>query len=137
MTMQKHTVRKINLFPLAKFGCLLGGLMMFIPANICAIVAVQVVGQIRQFLDDREILEYDPLSLGIPIEFDYIDLLGLQDVQQLLIQLDDQSATVATLIILGGVIGGGLIIGLTILLVGWCYNILAALTGGIEIELQQ
>jgi hypothetical protein len=33
-------------------------------------------------------------------------------------------------------LGGGLLIALTILLVGWAYNILAALTGGVEVELR-
>jgi hypothetical protein len=34
------------------------------------------------------------------------------------------------------VIGGGLVVGLSILLVGWGYNLLAFLTGGLELELQ-
>jgi hypothetical protein len=43
---------------------------------------------------------------------------------------------VGLLLLLTGVIGGGLLVGLIVLLVGWVYNLLAAVTGGLEVELR-
>jgi hypothetical protein len=54
-----------------------------------------------------------------------------------LTRLDDNSFILALLIILLYLIGGGLLVGATILLLGWVYNLVAALTGGLEVELQE
>jgi hypothetical protein len=35
------------------------------------------------------------------------------------------------------VLGGGLLVAVSIMLVGWSYNLLAALTGGLEVELRE
>lgn len=135
MTSYRYTVRKINLFPLAKFGCMLGGLAMLLPSLICAYVAVQFVAILRTFLDEWQPSATDPFGLGVPLEFDFITILGLESVQTLLIRLDEQSFVLAVLIVLSSVLGGGLLIAFVILLVGWGYNLLAALTGGLEVEL--
>ena len=135
-TAQRYSVRKINLLPLAKFGCLLGGAAMILPGLVCAYAGVQTVGLLRVLLADWQSAEVDPLGLGVPVEFDFITLLGLEFVQSLLIRLDDQRLMVALLILLISVVGGGLFIAVTILLVGWIYNLIAALTGGLELELR-
>lgn len=136
MTSYRYIVRKINLFPLAKFGCMLGGLAMFLPGLICAYVAVQLVAILRVFLDEWQTSATDPLGLGVPLEFDFIAILGLESIQTLLIRLDEQSFVLAVLIVLSSVFGGGLLIALIVMLVGWGYNLLAALTGGLEVELR-
>jgi fatty acid desaturase len=73
----------------------------------------------------------------VPVELNFIALLGLLDVQTLLTNLDDQRLAVALLIILINVIGGGLLVAVTIMLIGWSYNLLAMLTGGLEVELRE
>ncbi len=132
----RYAVRKIHMLPLAKFGCLLGGLAMLLPGMICAFTGVQIVSALRLLLDQWQSSQVDLLGLGAPVEFDFINLLGLETTQTLLARLDDQQMMVALLIILISILGGGLLVGLTILLVGWGYNLLAALTGGLEVELQ-
>jgi hypothetical protein len=134
---QRYTVRKINLLPLAKFGCLLGGVAMLLPGLVCALAGTQILAILRTFLAETETAALDPLGLGTPIELDFIQLLNLAEVQALMIRLDDQRFVVALLIILLAVLGGGLLVALTVLLVGWVYNLLARLTGGIEVELQE
>ena len=133
---QRYSVRKVNLFPLAKFGCLLGGVAMILPGLLCALAGVQIIGVLRVFLADWQASELDALGLGVPVEFDFVNLLGLETIQSLLIRLDDQSVAVALLILLLSMIGGGFLIALIILIVGWAYNLLAALTGGLEVELR-
>ena len=137
MTFHRYTVRKINLLPLAKFGCLLGGIAMLLPGVICAVAGTQIIAVLRIFLEETQTAEVDPLGLGTPVEFDFIQLLNLETVQTLITRLDDQSFIVALLIILITMIGGGLLVAVTIMLLGWSYNFLAAITGGLEVELRE
>jgi hypothetical protein len=132
-----YTVRKINLMPLAKFGCALGGMAMLLPGLGCAVVGTQLLAALRTFLADTETAALDPLGLGTPIELDLIHLLNLEETQTLITRLDDQRFVVVLLIILVAVLGGGLLVAVTILLVGWGYNLLAKLTGGLEVELHE
>ena len=134
MTNQRYSVRKINMAPLAKFGCVLGGLAMILPGLLCAFAGVQVVGVLRIFFEEWQAQQLE--LMGLPIQFDFIELLGLETTQRLLTQLDDQRLVVGLLMVLGSVIGGGMLIALTIILLGWAYNLLAALTGGLEVELR-
>jgi hypothetical protein len=137
MTTQRYAIQKINTLPLAKFGCTLGGLAMLIPGLLCAVAGVQIVSLLRLLLDQWQAAQADLLGLGVPVEFDFITLLGLETVQTAIARLDDQSLLLALLIILVSVIAGGLVVALMILLVGWGYNLLAALTGGLELELRE
>jgi hypothetical protein len=136
MNSQRYQLRRISLFPLAKFGAILGGVGMLGPSLICALVGTQLIALLRLLLEQWQRSEVDALGLGVPVEFDFINLLGLETVQSLLIRLDDQRLTVILIIILGGMILGGLLILITIMLLGWLYNLLAALTGGLELELR-
>ena len=137
MTTRRYAVQKINTLPLAKFGCTLGGLAMVIPGLICAVAGVQLVSLLRILLDQWQATQADLLGLGVPVEFDFITLLGLETVQTAITRLDDRSFLLALLIILVSVIAGGLVVALIILLLGWAYNLLAALTGGLELELRE
>lgn len=132
----RYMVRKINLFPLAKFGCLLGALSMLLPGLICAVAGIQIVAVLRGLMEQWQAAEVDPLGMGVPVEFDFVNLLGLEIVQTSITRLDDQRFILALLIILIAMIGGGLLVGLIILLTGWGYNLLAVLTGGLEVELR-
>ena len=134
---QHYKIRRINLFPLAKFGCLLGGTALLLPGAICAVGSVEVISLLRGLLAQWQSAQMELLGDKIPLAFDFVKLLGLETVQTLLIQLDDQRLVLALLIILVSVIGGGLLAALSILLLGWIYNLLAALTGGLEVELQE
>lgn len=137
MTTRRYAIQKIYTLPLAKFGCILGGLAMLIPGLVGALVIIQVVSLVRILLDQWQAAQADLLGLGVPVEFDFITLLGLETVQTAIARLDDQGLLLALLIILVSVIAGGLVVALIILLVGWGYNLLAALTGGLELELRE
>jgi len=133
--MHRYKVRKINLFPLAKFGCLLGGLALFLPGLLCSIVSVQVIGVLRALLENWQ---QAALDLGlVPVEFDFVTLLGLETALATLTTLDNNSFLLVLLIVLLYLIVGGLLVGVTVLLLGWVYNLVAALTGGLEVELHE
>ena len=133
--MHRYKVRKINLFPLAKFGCLLGGLALLLPGLMCSLASVQVVGALRALLENWQQAAFD-LGL-IPVEFDFVSLLGLEAALTTLTTLDNNSFLLVLLIVLLYLIAGGLLIGVTVLLLGWVYNLVAALTGGLEVELHE
>jgi len=135
MATQRYMLRKISTLPLARFGCVLGGVAMLLPGIVCALIGVQGIAILRTFLENLEGSEMN--LLGAPVELDFIAVLGLETLQALVSRLDDQRFIVALLIILVSILGGGFLIGLIILLLGWSYNILAALTGGLEVELRQ
>jgi hypothetical protein len=135
MSSHRYTVRRLHLLPLAKFGCLLGGLAMFLPGLICAVVSAQLVSVLSVLLEQWRDAEVD-IGLGLPLGLDFVELLGLETVEMLVNRLGEQSTLLAVLVILIFVIVGGLVIGLSILVLGWIYNGVARLTGGLEVELQ-
>lgn len=137
MTTRRYTVSKISTASLAKFGCVLGGLALFLPGFICALGSVQLVAVLRRVLDRWQAAEFDPAGLGVPVEFDFITLLGLEMAQTWLIRLDDNGLVLGLLILLLVVVAGGTLVAVVILLVGWGYNVLAALSGGLEVELRE
>jgi hypothetical protein len=124
------------ILPLAKFGCILGGLAMLVPGLICAL-GQHTSHCAADILEQSQAAQVDLLGMGVPVELDFIELLNLVDIQTLLTSLDDQRWLVALLIILINLVGGGLVVALTIMVVGWSYNLLAALTGGLEVELRE
>lgn len=109
---------------------------MLLPGLICAVAGIQIVAVLRGLMEQWQAAEVDPLGMGVPVEFDFVNLLGLEIVQTSITRLDDQRFILALLIILIAMIGGGLLVGLIILLTGWGYNLLAVLTGGLEVELR-
>jgi hypothetical protein len=134
-SLYRYKIRKINLLPLAKFGCLLGGLALFIPALVCSVGSLRIVAVLRNLLEKWQTSE---LNTGlIPVEVDFVKLLGLEMMLAFLTRLDDQRLVLTLLIVLVSVIGGGLLVAAGILLLGGIYNVLAALTGGLEVELQE
>lgn len=136
MSSQRYRVHRISVLPLAKFGATLGAAAMLIPSLICALISTQLITLLRLLLEQWQRSQVDALGLGVPVELDFIRLLGLETVQAWLIRLDDQQLTVILIIILASMILGGLLIALTILLLGWLYNLIAAVSGGLELELR-
>ena len=130
----KYTVRRVNILPLAKFGFILGGLALLLPGVICGLITTQLISALRVLLDKMATSQAD-LGIG-QVPFDFINILGLESTQQLVVTLDNQAMSVALLVVLVSVIGGGALIGGTIWLLGLAYNLVAAVTGGIEVELQ-
>ncbi len=131
----KYTVRRVNILPLAKFGFILGGLALVLPGVMCGVMTTQLISALRVLLDKLATSQADLGMVG-QVPFDFINILGLEATQQLVVTLDNQAMSVALLVVLVSVIGGGALIGGTIWLLGLAYNLVAAVTGGIEVELQ-
>jgi hypothetical protein len=109
---------------------------MALPGLVCAIGSVQLIGALRGLLETWQSSELDLTGLGMPTDFNFIALLGLETIQTLVTRLDEQRTLVLLAILGGSIVGGGLIIAGMTLLLGWLYNLLAGLTGGLEVELR-
>jgi hypothetical protein len=110
---------------------------MVLPGLICAAASWQLLVVLRGLLDTWQAVQVDILDIGAPVEFDFVNLLSLENLLVLVTRLDDQRLVVALLVLVASVLVGGLLVALVILLVGWVYNLLAMMSGGLELELAE
>ncbi|MCW5848523.1 MAG: hypothetical protein KIT87_00285 [Anaerolineae bacterium] len=129
-------VRRIGYLALAKFGCLLGGLAMILPGLVCGLVSVNLVHVVRAWLESWQ--QFSLILLGQNLgSLDLINALRLTAVLERL-RLLDQTSPVALLSITVAVsLLGGLLLALVVCLVGLGYNVLAWLTGGLTLEVEE
>jgi hypothetical protein len=135
MKTQRYTIRRVSVLSLARFGGLLGGVAICFPGLLCALVSQQLLAAARVLLADWGAAEVELPGVEVPLDF--VTLLGLTEVQALVVRLDEYSLVLALLIVLGSVIGGGLLVAMTMLPVGWVYNAVASVAGGLQVELRE
>jgi len=132
----RYTIKRITLGSALKVGLLLGWLVALLPAmGLAALAVLSLQGVSNAF---GQVQTYDINVLGQSVAS--IDLLGL-------LGLSDEASRVGDLAALGwGLFGtltlaltllGGLMVALTTLLVSLCYNLLAAVVGGLTVELRE
>jgi hypothetical protein len=129
----RYKVRRIAPGSLGKFGCVLGALISFLPGLVLAAGGMLVVGGLRRLLEGWQQVEIRLLGQAIPI--DAVALLNLESALRTVRMLDGLSwgAVVATVVV--GCAVGGLVFLVVSSLGGWLYNLVAALSGGLEVEL--
>lgn len=131
----KYRLQGISTLSLARFGCLLGWIVTVIPSLICGLTLWGTVVAVRNWLEGWENIRLD--LLGFEYTADLIELLQLDEFLAMLQTLEARALPLMVALVIGvGVLGGGLI-ALTLILLGWGYNLLAWLTGGLEVELQE
>jgi hypothetical protein len=131
----KYRLQGISTLSIARFGCLLGWIITIIPSLTCGLVAWGILAAVRDWLKGWEQINLD--LLGFKYSIDLIELLHLQEfLATLQGLLGRASPLLLALVIVVGIVGGGLI-ALTLIVLGWGYNLLAWLTGGLEVELRE
>ncbi len=132
----RYTIKRITLRSALKVGLLLGWLVALLPAmGLAALAVLSLQGVSNAF---GQVQTYDINVLGQSVaSIDLLSLLGLSD----------EASRVGDLAALGwGLFGtltlaltllGGLMVAVTTLLVSLCYNLLAAVTGGLTVELRE
>ena len=129
-------VRRIGYLSLAKFGCLLGGLAMVLPGLVCGLVSVSLVHTVRAWLESWQQFSLTLLGQNLG-SLDLVNALRLTAALDRL-RLLDQTGPVALLSITVAVsLLGGLLLALVVCLVGLGYNVLAWLTGGLTLEVDE
>jgi hypothetical protein len=131
----RYTIRRISLAPLAKFGCLLGTLVSLLPSLLCSLSALRLLGFVRRWLEGWQEGEIE--IVGFTATLDFIELLGLEPVLELLQAIGPMPWTFFILAIVVISVASGLLVALTIYVTGLGYNFLAWLTGGLVVELKE
>lgn len=132
----RYTIRRISPLSALKIGLLLGWILALLPAAVAA--ALAVMGLQSAAAAFGQVQTYDISVLGQSIAS--IDLLGL-------LGLADEAGRVNDLAALGwGLFGtltltltliGGAIVAVTTVIFSLFYNLLAAVAGGLTVELRE
>ena len=131
----KYRIQRVSTSSIARFGCLLGWIVTVIPGLVCGLAAWQIVAAARDWLQSWE--GFDLSLFGLDYTLDLVDLLQLQDVIATLQAIENRALPLLILLVIIAAVGGGAVIALILVLLGWGYNLLAWLTGGVEVELQE
>ena len=106
-----------------------------VPSLTCGLGAWWLVVTVRTWLAGWEQLNLS--LLGLEYTVDLIDLVHLKALLATLQTIEGRALPLLiALIVAAGILGGGLI-ALMLVALGWGYNLVAWLTGGLEVELQQ
>jgi hypothetical protein len=128
----KYQLRRISAFSIARFGCLLGWLVTIVPSLACGLSAWWALSTVRSWLES-----WQTVDLGLLGTLDPIDLVHLKALLVALQAVEGRALPLLiALVIAAGILGGGLIAA-TLIVLGWGYNLLAWLSGGVVVELQE
>ena len=131
----KYRLQNISTLPIARFGCLLGWIVTIIPSLMCGGFFWGILAVIRNWLAGLEHINLD--LLGFETSIDLIELLQLEEFLTLSETLAGRALPLLLALVIVVAILGGLLVALTVILLGWGYNLVAWLTGGLELELRE
>ena len=131
----KYRLQRISTLSLARFGCLLGWIVTVAPSLLCGLVGWRLATILRTWLEGWSNLT---LSLiGFEANLDLIEILQLEKFLGTLQTLEGRAVPLLLALVIMTSILCGLLVALTLIVLGWGYNLLAWLTGGVEMELQE
>jgi hypothetical protein len=131
----RYRIRRISVGSLSRFGCLLGALVSFVPSLILGGGGLLIVGGLHRLLEGWQQAQIH--VLGQPIPVDVIALLHLESLLRGARWADSLSWGLFFLFVALGSGLGGLLFLLVGDLAGWVYNLVAAFSGGLEVELTE
>lgn len=130
----KVAIKHVSLRSLGKMGCLLGVVAAFLPSLLCGLLGVGLALTVGGWLESWQEVPISLLGQEL-IRLDFVDLLGLEQVLDVLQTLASASGAVLLLVVLGLALFSGLFLAVVIALVGLAYNLLSAATGGVVVEM--
>lgn len=131
----RQSISRLGLRSLGKFGCVLGALVSWLPSLLTALLGLLLVRGLRRLLESWQGAGFR--ILGQEISIDVISLLNLSPVLHAVQQMDDLSWTLVVLLVAVNSLLAGLIFLLMAYVLGGVYNLIARLTGGLEVELRE
>jgi hypothetical protein len=131
----RYKVRRIGLGSLSKFGCVLGGLASLLPSLMICWAGMMLVGGLRRLLESWQNAGFH--ILGQRIGIDFVSLLNLEPLLRTAQEIDSFSWALVILFVVLASLLGGLVFLVMGNLLGWVYNFIAAISGGLEVELKQ
>jgi hypothetical protein len=130
----KVAIQRINLPSLGKMGCLLGAVAAFLPSLLCGLLVIVLAGVILEWLGGWQDLTISFLGQELA-SFDLVQFFGLEELTGYLQGLTAVSVWVLLLAALVMALSAGAVLAVIIILVGLVYNLLAAATGGLVVEM--
>jgi hypothetical protein len=130
----KVAIRRVSLTSLGKMSCLLGVVAAFLPSLLCGLTGLISANLLRGWLESWQAINISLLGQEIA-RIDLVRRLGLEQVLNLLQALASASVLVLFLSVLSLALVSGILLALVISLVGLAYNLLAAATGGVVVEM--
>jgi hypothetical protein len=130
----KAAIRHVGLASLGKMGCLLGVVAAFLPSLLCGLIGLLLANLVRGWLQGWQTVTISVLGQEIA-SIDLVQRLGLEGVLHLVQAITAASVPVLFLAVLAMALVSGAALALIVALVGLAYNLLAATTGGVIVDL--
>ena len=130
----KVAIQRLSLTSLGRMGCLLGAVAAFLPSLLCGLLFFALAAMAGGWLESWQDLTISVLGQEIA-RFDLIEFFGLDGVLELLQALAAASVPTMLLVVLGMAVISGILLAVIIMLTGLAYNLLAATTGGVVVEM--
>jgi len=130
----KVAIHRVDLASLGKFGCLLGAVAALLPSLLCGLLSLGLASTAHRWLEGWEEISISLLGKEIA-SLDLVAILGLEQVMEVLEVVRTASAPVLLLAVLALALVSGTVLAVIIALVGVVYNLLAAATGGLVVEM--
>jgi hypothetical protein len=131
----KYRLRSINTFSIVRFGCLLGWIVTVIPSLTCGLAAWLMAAALQTWLEGWK--HIDLSLMGFDYTLNLIDILQLRGLLDALQTIEGRSLPLMIGLVIVASVLGGVLITFTLLLLSWGYNLVAWLTGGVVLELQE
>lgn len=132
----RYTIRRISLRSTLKVGLLLGWVLALLPALALAAAAMLGLQSVAELFGGVQ--SYDISVLGQNIAtLDLLELLGLADEASRVTDLADLGWGLFGTLAFALTLVGGAIVAASALLFSLCYNLLAALFGGLTVDLRE
>lgn len=132
--MNRIAIRRVGIFSAMKFGCVIGALVNLLPSIVVAIIAKWIIAALRALLESWQNIELGGV-LGQTLRTNLIPILKLDGALKLLQGWDSASWLIVVAIILALSMFGGAIVAAISGLIAGAFNLIARLSGGIELEL--
>ena len=130
----KVTIQRVSLASLGKMGCLLGAIAAFLPSLLCGLLGLGLGRVVLQWLEGWQDLTISVLGQEIA-RFDLVQFLGLGKVVDSLQGLAAVSGWAFLLGVLSLALAAGAVLAVIIIVLGLAYNLLAAGTGGLVVDM--
>jgi hypothetical protein len=131
-----YTIRRISLGSALRVGLALGWLIALFPSLVLAWLALVALRQVNTALS--QVTPYELNLLGQTVaRFDLFAALGLTGLVQAVARLAGNGPVTFLTIAAVLTVAGAAIILVTVLMFCLCYNALAAIFGGLKLELRQ
>jgi len=115
---------------------MLGLVAAFLPSLLCGIASVVFATLVQRWLESWQNFSITILGREVT-NIDFLQLLELEGVLDVLRVITGASGLALVLAILGLALAIGLLLALITMLVGLSYNAVAAVTGGVVVEMDQ